>query len=162
MPSGPTASWDMMGLPRGPTDRLLPHSSPTEEEGGCPPLLLTQVLQLHGLAGDVQGPATKAGIDKDTESLELGDLTLVEVAANADALVLQVVLALHNRGPVLIPVPQGVTGVLQDPTRPQPPWDLSPQLPQSQNLPTLGLGKRSRLMLGPAMLAGASCVGTHC
>ena len=112
--------------------------SPTEESG-CPPPLRTQVLQLHTLAGDLQGPAADAGIDEDMERLELDDLALVEVAANADALVLQVVLALHHGGPVLVPVPQRVTGAPRDPARPSPPWDTSPQhipshLPSRQSL----------------------------
>lgn len=86
--------------------RVLRIHSPAEERG-VPPPLCTQVLQLHALAGDLQGLAANAGIDENMESLELGELFLLEVAANPDTLVLQVALALHRLvGHVLVPVPQ--------------------------------------------------------
>lgn len=141
-----------MGQPWGPTALLLPHSSPTEDSG-CPPPLHTQVLQLHALAGDLQCPAVKAGIDKDMERLELDDLALVEVAADTDAVVLQVVLALHHRGPVLVPVPQQVTRAPQDPTCPSPPQDPCPphipsRLPWRQSLPHPGIWEEEQARTG--------------
>lgn len=85
---------------------------------GPPAPLRTEVLQLHALAADLQGLAVDAGVEEDVERLELDDLALVEVAADADPLVPQVVLALQHGQPGLVPVRRGLRGLSGTPTLP--------------------------------------------
>lgn len=87
-------------------DRAALRTHSPAEERGFPPPLCTQVLQQHALAGDLQGFAANAGIDENMERLELDELVLLEVAADPDTMVLQVMLALHLVRCVLVPVSQ--------------------------------------------------------